>query len=548
VVDGEDVTAYFYDGVSNLVRTEFPNGVVETREYDELDRLLYLENTLDDSLISSYTYTLDKVGNRLSVEEQDGRLVEYDYDDLYRLVEEKITDTGSVNDGRVIGYTYDLVGNRLIRDDSLEGVTSYTYNENDWLLTEVTVNNGETVSVAYRYDDNGNTIARIKDGTEETTYIWDYENRLVEVKLPDGSVIGYVYDDEGIRVSTSVEGVTTHYLLDKNRPYAQVLEEYVAGELEVRYVYGHDLISQETEGETAFYQVDGLGSTRGLTDETGGIVQTYTYDGFGELIESTGEVENRYQFAGEQYDEGLDQYYLRQRYYDSEIGRFTRRDTFEGSTNIPLSLHKYLYTHANPVNHTDPSGLLILAQTVAVDIQIILVTGLVLQASSPSFIGLSSSQRQAMISSNYGHYIPLLEEDEDNEGCFFSNVPRRGASNDVINGIVESPVWFSYATQVTGSRMDFFVVTPNAVPITFDGLTPGTRDVWEAKYGYAHIPSNSFLTSRDLPNFERERNAQLEVANECGYNLQWAFSEESPAIHIRNQWNNIPPILHIPYV
>jgi len=101
VINGEEITTYAYDGVSNLVRTEFPNGVVETREYDELDRLLYLENTLDDSIISSYTYTLDKVGNRLSVEEQDGRLVEYDYDDLYRLVEEKITDTGSVNDGRV---------------------------------------------------------------------------------------------------------------------------------------------------------------------------------------------------------------------------------------------------------------------------------------------------------------------------------------------------------------------------------------------------------------------------------------------------------------
>ncbi|MFW6295895.1 MAG: RHS repeat-associated core domain-containing protein [Halothece sp.] len=140
-------------------------------------------------------------------------------------------------------------------------------------------------------------------------------------------------------------------------PYAQVLEEYVAGELEVRYAYGHDLISQEREGETAFYQVDGLGSTRVLTDETGGVVQTYTYDGFGELIESTGEEENSYQFAGEQYDEGLDQYYLRQRYYEPAIGRFTRRDTFEGIFGEPITLHKYLYANDNPVLYTDPTGL-----------------------------------------------------------------------------------------------------------------------------------------------------------------------------------------------
>lgn len=53
-----------------------------------------------------------------------------------------------------------------------------------------------------------------------------------------------------------------------------------------------------------------------------------------------------------------DQYhYLRQRYYDTETGRFTRRDTYEGTLEDPMSLHKYLYAHANPVNYIDPSGL-----------------------------------------------------------------------------------------------------------------------------------------------------------------------------------------------
>jgi RHS repeat-associated protein len=153
-----------------------------------------------------------------------------------------------------------------------------------------------------------------------------------------------------------VNGVKTTYLVDSNRPYAQVLEEYEDENLKVRYIHGLDLISVEQDGEVSVYLVDGLGSTRVLTDLDGEVVATYTYDAFGELLDSTGEVENDYLFAGEQFDGELEQYYLRQRFYDAETGRFTRRDTWEGDISQPLSLHKYIYTHADPINYIDPSG------------------------------------------------------------------------------------------------------------------------------------------------------------------------------------------------
>ena len=49
--------------------------------------------------------------------------------------------------------------------------------------------------------------------------------------------------------------------------------------------------------------------------------------------------------------------YLRARYYDARSGRFTQIDPFAGNQQDPLSLHKYLYVHANPVMGIDPSGL-----------------------------------------------------------------------------------------------------------------------------------------------------------------------------------------------
>jgi len=213
----------------------------------------------------------------------------------------------------------------------------------------------------YRYDANGNTTRKIENGTQETVYTWNQEKRLVAVQTPAGENIGYAYDASGVRVSKTVNGVTTEYLVDSNRDYAQVLEERVNDALIASCLYGLDLISQERGNADSYYLVDGLGSTRGLTNVSGVVTDTYSYDAFGNLIASGGNIENDYLFAGEQFDGDLDQYYLRDRYYNPSVGRFTRVDSYEGTLYDPMSRHDYLYTHANPVNFTDPTGLFTMA-------------------------------------------------------------------------------------------------------------------------------------------------------------------------------------------
>ena len=281
---------------------------------------------------------------------------------MYRLTKETIfAPAGAVE--RTISYGYDAVGNRLTKTDSVKGVTTYTYDDNDRLLREELRQNGVLVKATeYRYDANGNTTRKIENGTQETIYTWNQENRLIGVQTPTGENINYAYDADGIRVSKTVNGVKTEYLVDKNLPYAQVLEESVNDALTASYVYGLDLISQERGVNDSYYLVDGLGSTRGLTDASGVVTDTYSYDAFGNLIASAGNVENNYLFAGEQFDEDLEQYYLRQRYYNPSVGRFTRVDSYEGRRSDPMSRHDYLYTHANPVNFTDPSGLYTLGE------------------------------------------------------------------------------------------------------------------------------------------------------------------------------------------
>jgi len=124
----------------------------------------------------------------------------------------------------------------------------------------------------------------------------------------------------------------------------------------VKYTYGDDLISQKRGSLKSYYHYDGQLSTRQLTDASGNVTDTYTYDAFGLLINRSGATENNYMYTGEQYDPNVGFYYLRARYYNQANGRFLTQDTWPGNVFEPMSLHKYLYCEGNPVNRWDPSG------------------------------------------------------------------------------------------------------------------------------------------------------------------------------------------------
>ena len=49
-------------------------------------------------------------------------------------------------------------------------------------------------------------------------------------------------------------------------------------------------------------------------------------------------------------------YYLRARYYDPQIGRFTSFDIQEGTVDTSQDLNRYVYCKNNPVKYVDPSG------------------------------------------------------------------------------------------------------------------------------------------------------------------------------------------------
>ena len=107
---------------------------------------------------------------------------------------------------------------------------------------------------------------------------------------------------------------------------------------------------------TSYYQADGLGSITSLSNGSGSLAQTYTFDSFGKQTGSTGSLTNPFQYTARESDPETGLYFYRARYYDPTIGRFISEDPirFAGSASF------YTYTHNWPVDATDPSGLKIL--------------------------------------------------------------------------------------------------------------------------------------------------------------------------------------------
>jgi len=453
-------TAYTYDDVGNRETMTHPNGSTVSYGFDRRNRLTsLLHKTAAGALMLGLAYQVDASGLRTHIDETKlqantptlVRQSVYQYDALKRLTHSDVTVPGQGAATVREQFHYDEVGNRKRRDCSgalstcsggrstattfTSLATTNTYDDNDRLLTE----SDFLGSYAYAYDDAGNLLTKEQvQGSTRTTlaaYTWDIENRLTAATMtPQGSTgvrttTDYRYDPNGIRRMSEVATLPatgapnptatrsrTDYLVDANRDYAQVLEQWtttamVSGNtapttlpdpsLQKTYVYGDDLIAEAqyalvatgqagtttsaghdapayigTTGAERIFHYDGLGSTRLLTatslDADGNSITTgmpqapanetvtdqYAYTAYGEpdLIATITTSESVYRFTGEQLDPNLGFYYLRERYMDPEQGRFVGMDSYEGNKTHPETLHKYAYAGSNPVIYIDPAG------------------------------------------------------------------------------------------------------------------------------------------------------------------------------------------------
>ena len=301
--------------------------MTETYRYNKANWIISLENRNNSGLISSYTYTYYASGSQKTKTAADGKVTSYVYDGLNRLVQE--SETGALTQS----YTYDARGNRatMTVTGTESYAVSYTYDANNRLLTEQKTQGLLTDLTTYTYDADGNLLSKTvlagNGGAAGSTYVYNTLNQLVSA-TENQRTAAYAYNTQGIRTTKVTFSTRTNYLLDG----ANVVGERLNGEY-VSYLRGANLISRTSEDGTAFYLFNAHGDVTGLADSTGASTRAYDYDAFGVEKDPDPLDENPFRYCGEYFDRETETYYLRARYYDPTIGRFTQQDTHWTTAN-----------------------------------------------------------------------------------------------------------------------------------------------------------------------------------------------------------------------
>ena len=411
VASGGKTTSYTYDENGRRTAVEYEGGVSETYTYDRDNQLVRLVNKKPGgAVLSEYSYTYDLAGRQTAKTDSFGT-TEYTYDKAGRVLR-------AAAPGKLTVYAYDSAGNRVSQNETytsqqpsgyVDGGTGkdiqyilkksdYAYSSANLLLrlTERLLDSeGRELArklTKYVYDDNGNQLRQsvshiLPDSTklrpstkgtaygdelegeidsliEKTSYTYDGFNRLTDtetIKAGERTTAEYTYDGDDLRVSKTVrksgsgyKAEVTNYLYDRQNV---ILETDADGNTRASYVKGINYISKtDGTGKDSYYLFNGHGDVVQTVDAAGSTQNQYEYDIWGNpvlTIEASG---NAIRYAGEFLDSETGLYYLRARFYDPYLGRFTTEDSYWGEDENPLSLNLYTYCANDPVRYVDPSG------------------------------------------------------------------------------------------------------------------------------------------------------------------------------------------------
>ncbi len=206
--------------------------------------------------------------------------------------------------------------------------------------------NGTTIT----YDQIGNPL---NDGT--WMYTWE-KGRQLKSMSKSGTTARFKYNENGLRIQKTVNGVVTNYTL-----HGKNIVHMTQGDNELHFFYdaSNRPAIVEFNGTKYDYVHNLQGDIVAILDNDGTAVVQYKYDAWGRLIDCTFEAGNDeaealstlnpFRYRGYVYDEETGLYYLRSRFYASIFCRFLNADTL-------VSANTYAYCGNNPMCYSDENG------------------------------------------------------------------------------------------------------------------------------------------------------------------------------------------------
>ena len=320
-----------------------------------------LVNRLDSSVGHDYTYTYDNLGNISSISEDGNIVAAYQYDSLSQLVRED-----DYLRGISTAYSYDAGGNitskvvsKLENGQATDTIETISYSYDGTWKDKLVSYNGEAIT----YDAIGNPL-QYRGGL---SFEWENGRQLASVTKGGAALAQYRYNDEGIRVSKTVNGVTTKYYLNGSTILRQ---DDGTNVIDFLYDDAGSPLGFVLGGTYYYYMLNTQGDIVGILDSSYNIVAQYRYDAWGKIISITdgsgvdvssnashvGNI-NPLRYRGYYYDTETGLYYLNSRYYDPETCRFINADGEISGVGGELNGYNlFSYCMNNPVNMTDDSG------------------------------------------------------------------------------------------------------------------------------------------------------------------------------------------------
>jgi RHS repeat-associated protein len=193
------------------------------------------------------------------------------------------------------------------------------------------------------------------------SYVYDNRNEMVAVLLGGVPQVTYKYDALGHRIEENMQafapGTLTHFAFDGDNVVAE-LDGNNNNQPRLLYLQGDEtdqhFARQDASNGVLYYLTDRQGSVINIIMPNGGAEARSRYQGFQIVIAGSGWSQDRYRYAGREYDPLTGLEFNRGRYFDPLSGRWVNQDPAgftAGDTNL------YRYVGNDPTNATDPSGL-----------------------------------------------------------------------------------------------------------------------------------------------------------------------------------------------
>ena len=357
---------FAYDGFGRVTGRTYSNTSGATRRvttytYQDVgtDKTTTLLKSVNNSGFGELGYEYDAVGNITQITKNGTVQETYTYDALNQL--KTVTRNGVTTE-----YNYQN-GNITSVTQNGTVIKTYGYTDSTWsdLLTSY---NGQTIT----YDEIGNPL-QYRDGM---SFTWAKGRQLQSV-TKDGLTASYTYDENGLRLSKTVNGVTTNIfrtngqMVGMNSSDGKDMTFMLDGNGNVYGVHYDHYSSNQPKSETYYFAFNAQGDVIGIYEFSGRLMATYDYDEWGNCtvnvlaadnnghaVDSPDHIAyaNPFRYRGYFYDAETGFYYLNSRYYDPGTGRFLNADSQLNQKSGMLGYNMFAYCNNNQLLLSDTNG------------------------------------------------------------------------------------------------------------------------------------------------------------------------------------------------